>query len=370
MSALSETSVETHERDSSTRLFIRGLLHPSLMSVLTALATAVLIIACVMSLSPTQVAAVIRWYTSYSFHISDDPAVCTSRALELSARPPGNPSVVILGASTTRESVDAPEISALLSNDVGRNVPAYNLTFSSQHIVESLALTDAIPAHLRGVVLVGVNPVRIGKNVPVSRIFRGRTLGFTSDSLREEARYWNVDLPQPTGWYAWDNRFFVLGLWRAAVMAIPYFLRNPLQPVAPSQHLYVGWSDPGDAWRQRQYEEVQQSLQDYAATSARHFQTLQRLIDKLQRYDLQVILLESPANPQFLATLPAGFYDNYRGEVSRFAQRAGVDYLDINAEAALRSADFYDWAHLDSAAAQQTYSATLARHLRHYFEQP
>jgi hypothetical protein len=353
------------------RDLLRALVAPSATSVVVALATALTMLAAVMTVSPSTVAAVIRWYTSYSFQIADDPALCSSKALDLTAAIPGGPALVILGASTTRESLDTARLATLLRSRSEVGIAVHNLTFSSQHVLESMALTDAIPPHFHGTVVIGVNPVRMGKQLAVERYFRGVNVGFSSAALAQEAVYWNMQVRPVTGWYAWDNRQFLLRSWRALVNSLPRVLLHPTRRRIPSEHFYIDVPRRTDAWMRSQYSQVSNSLGAYDATFPKHLATLERLIRALQRRGLRVILLESPINPQFAASLaPSNLYARYADAMTTFAKRERVEYLNLTDAAGLESSEFYDWGHLRSAAAQERYTRALASHLHDYFAAP
>lgn len=341
---------------------------PSVTSVAVCLATTLIILATFMCVSPPMVAVVVRWYTSYSFRVTDDPALCTGRAIELQSSSSTEPVLVILGASTTRESLDPAYIADRLEARQGRRLAVHNLSFSSQHLLETAALTDAIPQGSTGVVVIGVNPVRMGKQVNVERYFRGVNVGFVSPSLREEARYWSATPPRLTGWYAWDNRYFLLRLWKSVANALPRAIMLPMRRKTPREYFYEGLPLLDNQRLQREYVQVRESLSAYGATLPRNLAVLERLVRRLEARGLQVVLIESPRNDEFAASFQSGdFYARYQRDMREFAQRLHVEYADPNTEVRLTTAEFYDWGHLRSAEARNEYSAVVVRRLQHHF---
>lgn len=341
---------------------------PSMTSIVVCLGTALTILVTFMCVSPPTVAAVVRWYTSYSFQITDDPALCASRAIQLQASPSTQPLLVILGASTTRESLSSAHIADLLEARTGHRLAVHNLTFSSQHILESLALTDAIPEGGNGVVVIGVNPIRMGKEVNVARYFRGVNVGFVSPSLRDEARYWNVKPPESTGWYAWDNRYFLLRLWKSVSNALPRAILLPMRRKTPSEYFYEGMPLLDNQHLQHEYAKVRESLSAYDTVLPQNLAALERLVKRLEARRLQVVLVESPRNDEFAGSFQSGaFYTRYQSDMREFAQRLNLEYADPNTEVHLTTSEFYDWGHLRSAEARNEYSAALVRRLQHHF---
>jgi hypothetical protein len=346
----------------------QAFVQPSTISVAVCLGTAVSILLAFMCVSPSAVDAVVRWYTSYSFRITDDPALCTSRAIQLQSSSSTQPLLVILGASTTRESMSTAHIESLLATRTGQRVAVHNLTFSSQHILESLALTDAIPQGRGGVVVIGVNPIRVGKQVNVARYFRGVNLGFVSPSLREEAPYWNATPPQLSGWYAWDNRYFLLRLWKSVSNTLPRAVLMPGRRRTPNEYFYEGMPLLDNKHLQREYVQVRESLSAYDQVLPQNLAALERLVKRLEARRLQVVLVESPRNDEFAASFQSGdFYARYQRDMREFAQRLHLEYADPNTEVHLTTSEFYDWGHLRSAEARNEYSAALVRRLQHHF---
>lgn len=356
------------QRASGLRAIALALVQPSMTSVVVCLATALTILVTFMCVSPSTIVAVVRWYTSYSFRITDDPALCTSRAIQLQSSSSTQPLLVVLGASTTRESLSTLHIADLLEARTGRRLAVHNLTFSSQHILESLALTDAIPQGRKGVVVIGVNPIRMGKQVNVARYFRGANLGFVSPSLREEARYWNATPPQSTGWYAWDNRYFLLRLWKSVSNTLPRAILLPTRRKEPSEYFYEGMPLLDNKRLQQEYAQVRESLSGYATALPQNMAALERLVKKLEARRLQVVLVESPRNDEFASSFQSGdFYARYQRDMREFAQRLHLEYADPNTEVNLSTSEFYDWGHLRSPEARNEYTAALVRRLQHHF---
>jgi hypothetical protein len=77
-----------------------------------------------------------------------------------------------------------------------------------------------------------------------------------------------------------------------------------------------------------------------------------------------VVLLEIPLNPRAAKEVVGDdFVAAHRARMQSFAEREGVVYWDLNQSAELTPSDFQDWAHINSAAAQERWTSQLTRRL-------
>lgn len=345
--------------------FLDGLRRPSLTSVIISILTGAVTVGCASLLTPAAVVQIIRWHQQYVFGFSSDVYTATADALALAASDSSDRAVVLLGASTTRESVHDEDLAAMLRDVHGTRTIVHNLTSSEQHVIETVALADAIPANVTGTIIIGVNPVRIGQREDIATMITSPRIGVTSAAFDEELRQWGAVPPERTGLYAWDNRRFLLALWSWIAPTLPKLAAKwaigRLTPTKPKRHLYIGRPANTEAWLHKNFQEVAASVAAYDAVADQSLATLRRLAHRLRDRRHKVVLLEAPINPKFVReSLGLDFYTKHLHRMRSFAAAYGITYLNLHELVPLGSDAFYDWAHLRSRSAQKAYTAAVA----------
>ncbi|MBB5714321.1 hypothetical protein [Sphingomonas aerophila] len=193
------------------RSFLAGLLRPSALGLGTTLIVTLALFAALSQITAEQVQRLAGWMGGDRTSQSIDVYLVTSRALGLAMSRTREPSLVLLGGSTTRESFDERLASQLLGFGAsGHRVT--NLSGSGQTIIESVALADMLPPQFRGVVVLGVNPIRLGKANDPESVLHPR-YGVSSPFMAEQARRLGVRPDPITGRFAIDQRAFLHRMW-------------------------------------------------------------------------------------------------------------------------------------------------------------
>jgi hypothetical protein len=131
---------------------------------------------------------------------SDHAAFATGRALKLGLSSSRDLRVVVVGASSTREAMDADDLERTVLEHAGVRVRVDNLATGSQFLVESMALSERIPDGARGVLLIGVGSVRFSAPPESLAVYaEAPRLGIRSDQLDALYREAGIDAPPRTG---------------------------------------------------------------------------------------------------------------------------------------------------------------------------
>ena len=347
------------------RSFIDGLLRPSMTAVCIALALAGLIVAgALFALTPQRLVPIIRWHQQYDFNRINDAQFITANGIEFHDSGGAGPGIVLLGGSTMRESVDVPYLRSRLEGG-GHQLQIEDLTFSAQRVIDTIALIDFIPEGFRGIVVVGVNPVRIGGKTDVKELIHSRRIGILGPTLIEEAGHWPVEQPATTGFYAWDNRRFLLALWKDIVGILPGLATGNAKRVQTTRHFYLDMPPPEEKWLLRHFEYVSNSLSNYDTVAPLNLAALARMQAYLRERGMRMVLVETPVNPRFLQDkLGKTFYTRHIEGMERFAKEQGIPYLQPGARLDVPIEHYHDWAHFRTASAQYAFTEKFERQLQ------
>jgi hypothetical protein len=292
----------------------------------------------------------------------------TARAIKAGLSDRNALGVAVLGASSHREGISSDQQMAyLIQQQVEWPIAFFNLTASALSQYEMVALCDQLGQGFNGIVILGCSVFRMVRDPDerIEWIMRPR-VGLTSSWLDEEASILNLTRPRPTGIYFLDQAGFF-------GVRMPYLMRNIIRgPVKPRIHNYLNRAPiNNEEWERRveQFRTMRNApdLPDPAATEALWL----RLRDRLRgRGRVEVVLLNAPANPRFIdLAFGQEFYHDYQDRMERFTKENDMHYWNINDEASLVESDFYDWAHISNAEAQERFTRILAHHVAQLLNQ-
>lgn len=342
--------------------FLQGLVTPSPLALLLALAVAASLLLSLTRLTAGHVAMVADWFGRTPNVQALDVYLVTGRALRLRASHPDRPGLVMLGGSTTRESFESGLADALLAQGP-HPASVTDLTGSGQALLDSLTLADMLPQGFRGVVVLGVNPIRVGKPINRSTLTFPR-YGVPSPTLREEGARLGLPLPRLTGAYALDERAFLIRMWGDMTSNVHALFRTH---GAPRRHWYRNAKPFREAALQRHFALTRQALAGYDRSVAASIGMMGRLAARLRRQHVQLVVLEAPVNPRFVREsigMPA--YQHHVAEMRAFAAANRIPYLNFSRT--VQVPDFYDWGHLRNPAATARQTRELVAAVRPYLD--
>lgn len=345
------------------RGFCEGLLKPSLTAVVVSLSLATtLVMTALFGITSERIVPIIRWHQQY-VQAGGDVQFITAEGFDFLASGSTGPGIVLLGGSTVRESVDVSHLRGLLG--VSRqSLEVHNLSFSAQRMIDSIALIDFIPPNFRGIVVVGINPGRVGRRLDAQALIHDRRVGILGDSLINEARHWPVQPPERTDLYALDNRHFLLAFWNDIVRILPRALRGRTLPRGSERHFYLNKPLKSDALLERDFSELSALLKDYDLVARENLEALQRLHLRLNQRGLRMVLIEVPLNPLFVRYWGEDTYNRHLATMQSFAARNAIPYLVNITASPLQPVDFADWGHFRTSSARLTFTEALEAKLR------
>lgn len=326
---------------------LAGLLRPSALGLGTTLIVTLALFAALSQITAGQVQRLAGWMGGDRTSQSIDVYLVTSRALGLSTSRTQEPGLVLLGGSTTRESLDERLASHLLGFGASSH-RLTNLSGSGQTIIESVALADMLPPNFRGVVVLGVNPIRLGKANDPESVLHPR-YGVSSPFMAEQARRLGARPDPITGRFAIDQRAFLLRMW-GDLTANPGTLMRAREE-SPRRHWYYDKKPLPEGILRQNFQLTSRDLAGYDRVARDNMEALAGLIARLRSRNISIVLLEAPVSPRFVREgIGPAAYQHHLGTMRAFTAREGVPYLNNNADADLRAQDFFDWGHLRNPA--------------------
>ena len=340
--------------------FREGLSRPSGPALALALAVPLAgFLACALAITPE---AFVRLHPFFAAEPKDSDVFLSARALGLASESVSDqPSIVILGGSSLMSVVDPDRLEGAVEAATDAPARAVSLMNLGQSMLDTICLTDVVPAQLSGVIVVGTSLVEISRGLgapgpddpPL-----GSRFAFDSPTRDEHARSLGLEEPLRTGNFFWDHRSFFLPrlgalarnlLWRGPVEQKP----RPWQELEGQQPL---------AERQVMGERLRRLAElGYPARSEESLRLLGERLDRLRARGLRILLLEAPLAPLIVEEfLGRGFLEEHRRRMRSFAAERGFEYLDLAPDAGLTDADFFDHTHVFRAAAQQRFTDCLA----------
>ncbi|HLN24338.1 MAG TPA: hypothetical protein VK558_10170 [Patescibacteria group bacterium] len=223
------------------------------------------------------------------------------------------------------------------------------------------ALADSLGPDFQGVLVLGISLSRLAADSSeLGGLVREPRRAFISKAGDAEIRASGFEPPHRTGNYLIDNyKFFV-----ARYRAIFWHLLTGTAPVHDTR-TYLGRAPADAAQWASDAVTLKPRLSHYEERAEGNLGSLDRLIRQFpDRQKVRIVLLEIPLNPVAMNTIIGhSFVDAHRARLQAFARREGVLYWDMNQTAGLTPDDFQDWAHINSADAQNRWTSQLVDRL-------
>lgn len=339
--------------------FVRGATRPSAGALLgTLCVTAGLIALCAWRITP-QLLANHPGY--FELDERDEFPSLTAGALKIAVDPPDGIDAVIIGDSAIREAVTDPaDLERLINQKTNRPVHVKFLAAGGLTQWGMIGVSDAIREHVKGVVLLEISPMNLGRPPEEAGDFT-RVVALPSEAYRDEVRAAGVRPPPGVGNYFLDNyRFFV-----ARPAAVGNLFQGPVQSQQHQEEHKVPWSDKD--WK-RSFGRIWNWTASYDGNAARNLAIYRRMIERLRKNpDITVVLykcIENPRNISQWRDKPAilDAVRKYDADVAAWRRKMtpGVPLLDIGAEAQLVPEDFWDSFHMMDDKARARFTSKLA----------
>jgi hypothetical protein len=106
-------------------------------------------------------------------------------------------------------------------------------------------------------------------------------------------------------------------------------------------------------------------IASFERNSTYHAELLGNLIQRLRAHGgTRIILLEAPLNPRALEhPLVRHWHDTHVRMLTRLSDEWGVPYVQLDTEAELAAADFYDATHIGSPKARSRFTQALVERI-------
>lgn len=341
------------------RAFFRGLLGPSLPGTLGGLGLGAALLAWLCTaITPASVGAsdpnyLLRWAYDHDSWVTVD-------AMRVRYHDTEGPGVVYLGASGKRAAIHSAETAQeALRESLRTEVDFLYWCTAGQTLWESGLLIDQLPETYRGVVVIGVGPMRLSRDQDTlqSRLGENRLALPPSEFIRREAELDDLTLPDTTGIYLLDNAGFFVRRYQSP-------LRGWLRGDWYQPHSIKGRAKE-ERWV-RYEEQIAETRADLQSNRRRGYELLGRVVELVRQHPgLQPVLLESPL-PQRAIDLLGPPYEAYLEEIQSLAERLDLPYLVLDAE--VEDSHFKDWTHISDARARMRFEQALIDALVPYLE--
>ncbi len=343
--------------------FARGAYRPSLPalagSVLVALA---LLGACTCLITPEVVGGAGRGY--FVRNDEDHYAGLTAQILHLGKTARRVPSVVLIGASSTREAFSSTgELERSLLEETGEEFVVHNLTSDGITHWEAQGVWDFIGGKFPGMVVLEISPLNLSRS-PADLGDMGRDWRFALDSpsFDDELRIAGVTAPRRTGNYFLDHRRFFL--------ARPIVLLNLFRgPVTIKPHRAEEWRRLSGPEFLRAATRAGRWRETYRENREANMAVYDRIVRRMTGAEgIKVLLLDSTRNPaadalNFASDEHRALLDTYHADAAQLARSPRVDYAGLRDEAGLTPADFVDASHVNNPDGRSRYTRALAKRL-------
>ena len=288
----------------------------------------------------------------------DDYQFGTSQALRLLQAPPKGPHVALIGTAAMREALTSDgDIESRLAGALGRSMPVIDFMSGGQSGIEMAAFAESLGRDFEGVVVLGVSFSRLAADSSeLAKLVEEPRLAFVSPAGDTEIRAAGFKGPARTGNYFIDNYKFFVARYRPAL----WHLISGERPEHVTR-TYLG-RPAADA---KQWESdaaiLKARVAHYDDRAEGNLGAMDRLVKLFpDRAKVKIVLLEIPLNPRAETEVLGGdFVARHRARLRAFADKEGVLYWDLNESARLTPADFQDWAHINTAAGQEHWTAQL-----------
>ena len=292
----------------------------------------------------------------------DDYEFGTTQALRLMQSPPRGPHVALIGTAAMREALTPDgDIAARLSRGLGRPMPVIDFMSGGQSGIEMAAFADSLGRDFEGVVVLGVSFSRLAADSSeLANLVKEPRLAFVSPAADAEIRAAGFTPPVRTGNYFIDNYKFFVARYRST-------LWNLLTGRTPEHatRTYLGRASADEAQWRSDAAILKARTSHYDERADGNLGAMDRLVRLFpDRSKVKIVLLEIPLNPKAQEeVLGRDFVAKHRARLQAFADREGVLYWDLNQTAGLTPNDFQDWAHINSASAQDRWTGQLTDRL-------
>lgn len=284
------------------------------------------------------------------FGRSDDDLEVTSLALGLRGRSPDVPVVLILGASETREMVDAQGLERSLHEALDPRAEVLILAQPRQAFDEAARIIEFIPDGTPGVCVLNVTFGRFSRPPGDFRELAWPRLGFRSERREEELRTLGAAVPDRTGIFLLDNlRFYfprLIAIPRNLVLGTPERVTHRYDHRPPRGEL-------GAEFIEERISEFRDRLADFNAHFDANAAKLDAIVEELRRRTrMKVLVTGLPHAPGDVQRRMGE--DTYRSMTGRIAERVmekGLPWIDL-AGASLTDRDYWDGLHISSPAAR------------------
>ncbi|MDR3514220.1 MAG: hypothetical protein P4M00_00260 [Azospirillaceae bacterium] len=348
--------------------FLDGLLRPSLVAVFVALALCLGVMIAAATLI-TEQAMMAQGAALFAQDPLDDYAFASSEALRFQRQPPVGAHVALIGTAALREGLTVGgDIAARLAQRLGHPMPVVDFMSGGQSGIETAALAESLGPDFRGILVLGISLSRLAADSSeLGGLVREPRLAFVSAAGDAEIRANGFEPPHRTGNYLIDNyKFFV-----ARYRPILWHLLSGTAPVHDTR-TYLGRPAADTAEWASDALILKARLSHYQERAEGNLGSLDRLIRLFpDRNKVQIVLMEIPLNPRAMdQVIGRAFVEAHRARVQAFARREGVVYWDLNPTAGLLPADFQDWAHINSAHAQDRWTSQMVERLIPLIQNP
>lgn len=363
MGSASRASPAGREADEGPgKTFLHSLTRPSGPSLLVSLGLCLAgLAACLFGITP---ASFVRLHPFFATERGDSDVFLSARALELAGKDTlAAPTMIFLGDSSLMSVVDPARVAELVSASTGRRVDAVSLMNLGQTLLATAALTDVLPQHFDGVLVVGTSLIEICRNVNPESDAEDPAVGvrfaFDSPTLAQHAARVGIELPAATGNYFWDHRRFFLP-------RIVAFLGNVVWR-GPLRMNERPWQTLQQAKSLEERREIGVGIKrrtelGYPKYSEDGLRLLGGSLEQVHARGIDILMVETPLAPLIVDEFVGReFLDEHRARMRSFASSRGFEYVNLDEEAQLEDADFYDHTHVFREQAQQRFTAALAR---------
>ncbi len=339
-----------------------GLLRPSLVAVIIAVGSCGgAIIAA--DLLITEDSMMGPNATVFAQDALDDYCYATSDALRFQHNPPKGDHVALIGTAAMREAIETDEqVASRIERGFGKSIPVIDFMSGGQSGIEMAAFADSLGRDFEGVVVLGVSFSRLAADSSeLAKLVEEPRLAFASPAADAEIRAAGFTPPARTGNYFIDNyKFFVARyrttLWHLVTGKAPEHATRTYLGRAPADA--AQWASDAAILKAR--------TGHYDDRAEGNLGAMKRLIALFpDRSKVKIVLLEIPLNPKAQdEVLGRDFVSKHRARLQAFAEREGVLYWDLNQSVGLTPADFQDWAHVNTASAQERWTGQLTDRLQ------
>lgn len=293
----------------------------------------------------------VGWFASSP---QDDYAFVTARVLDLERQGADRPLVVVLGGSSTRESLTGEDDLEARLAARGVEVEVVDLTADAQTQIESAALLDRLPAGATGFVVYGVSANRFTQaRAEMETLGSAPRLGFRSPRIDQEIVLAGGTPAPPLPLARLDPWQF----WVLRLPVVPLNLVRGRQIRQQHRYLDLPHAAPGEIRMDWDVE-----LAGLRENGAYHAEVLGRTVARLrqERPGMGLALLDGP---WYEAWSPPGYDAAWAERLRSVSEAVGAPVWALDEVAALQPQDFRDPTHLRTVEAQQRYTDAVADRL-------